>query len=89
MTGGTGALTIVLAGKDDAFGGTIAMDGTGCLVDGVLEGAYDGRDITFVVTQRGTVLEFEGRGDEAGIEGTFRSACDGMDGTWTVDRSDR
>ena len=89
VTGGTGAMTLVLTGKGDAFGGTIAMDGTGCLVDGILVGAYDGRDITFVVTQRGTVLEFEGDGDAAAIDGTFRSECDGMDGTWTVDRTDR
>jgi hypothetical protein len=65
------------------------MDGTACLANGVLVGSYDGRDISFTVGQRDVEIRFEGRGDAATIGGTFTSACDGMDGTWQVQRSSR
>jgi hypothetical protein len=89
VTGGTGALELTMTGKDDAFGGSITMEGTACVAGGVLDGSYDGRDIAFSVTQRGTVVAFEGVVDDGAISGTFGSDCDGMDGTWTVQRSDR
>jgi hypothetical protein len=88
-TGGAGNLELVLTGRGSDFGGSITMDGTACLAGGVLVGSYDGATIAFTVAQRGTVLEFEGLADDAGITGTFRSECDALDGTWTVRRSSR
>lgn len=87
-TGGTGALELVLTGKGGEFGGTITMDGTACLVTGTLEGSYDGRDIAFTVSQRGTILEFAGTAGDDGIDGTIRSECDALDGTWTAQRAE-
>jgi hypothetical protein len=89
VTGGSGGLELTLTGQDDDFGGTITLDGTACLADGVLDGSYDGRDITFSVTQRGTTVTFEGRVVDDALEGTFRSDCDAMDGTWNAGRTDR
>ena len=89
MTGGSGSLELTLTGKDAEFGGSITMDGTACLSGGILDGAYDGRDIGFVVTQRGVQMRFAGTAQAATISGTFATDCDGMDGTWTVARTSR
>ena len=89
VTGGSGSLEVTLTGKDADFGGTITMDGTACLSGGILDGAYDGRDIGFVVTQRGVEMRFAGTAQNATITGTFATDCDAMDGTWTVFRSSR
>ena len=89
VTGGSGSIGLTLTGKDAGFGGSITMDGTACLSGGILDGAYDGRDIGFVVTQRGVEMRFAGTAQNATISGTFATDCDGMDGTWTVTRSSR
>jgi len=89
VSGGTGSLTLVLAGRGSSFGGTITMDGTACLGDGILNGTYDDGDITFTVGQRDVEIAFEGEATDAEIRGTFRSDCDTMDGTWQVQRSGR
>lgn len=89
VTGGSGSLELTLTGKDATFGGSITMDGTACLSGGILDGAYDGRDIGFVVTQRGVEMRFAGTAQNATISGTFATDCDAMDGTWTVTRSSR
>jgi len=86
VTGGSGSLELTLTGKDAEFGGSITMDGTACLSGGILDGAYDGRDIGFVVTQRGVQMRFAGTTQNSTITGTFATDCDGMDGTWTADR---
>ncbi len=89
MTGGSGSIELTLTGKDAEFGGSITMDGTACLSGGILDGAYDGRDIGFVVTQRGVQMRFAGTAQNATISGTFATDCDAMDGTWTAVRSSR
>jgi hypothetical protein len=89
VTGGSGSLELVLTGKGTGFGGSITMDGTACLAGGVLDGSYDGRDIDFRVSQREVVIRFRGRASASMISGTFSTACDGMDGTWTVQRLSR
>ncbi len=89
VTGGSGSLELTLSGKDAEFGGSITMDGTACLSGGILDGAYDGRDIGFVVGQRGVEMRFAGTAQGAMITGTFATNCDAMDGTWTVERSGR
>jgi hypothetical protein len=89
VTGGSGSLELTLSGKDAEFGGSITMDGTACLSGGILDGAYDGRDIGFVVTQRGVQMRFAGTAQNATISGTFATDCDAMDGTWTVARTSR
>lgn len=89
VTGGSGSLDLVLTGKGTGFGGSITMDGTACLAGGVLDGSYDGRDIDFRVSQREVVIRFRGRASASTISGTFSTACDGMDGTWTVQRLSR
>ena len=89
MTGGSGSIELTLTGKDAEFGGSITMDGTACLSGGILDGAYDGRDIGFVVTQRGVQMRFAGTAQNATISGTFATDCDAMDGTWTATRSSR
>ncbi len=89
VTGGSGSLELTLTGKDAEFGGSITMDGTACLSSGILNGAYDGRDIGFVVGQRAVELRFAGTAQAGTISGTFATDCDGMDGTWTVVRSSR
>ena len=89
MTGGSGSLELV-AHRQGRGLRRVHHDGRHRLpVDGILDGAYDGRDIAFVVTQRGVELRFAGRADAADIDGTFTTDCDAMDGTWTVDRSSR
>lgn len=89
VTGGSGSLELTLTGKDAEFGGSITMDGTACLSGGILDGAYDGRDIGFGVGQRGVEMRFAGTAQGATITGTFATNCDAMDGTWTVERSSR
>lgn len=89
VTGGSGSLELTLTGKDAEFGGSITMDGTACLSGGILTGAYDGRDIGFMVGQRDVEIRFAGTAQDAMIAGTFATDCDGMDGTWTVVRSSR
>jgi hypothetical protein len=89
VTGGAGSLELVLDGEGSAFGGSITMDGTACLVGGLLDGRYDGDEIVFTVTQRGVDLSFVGEASDAGLRGTFTSTCEGMDGTWEVQRSGR
>jgi hypothetical protein len=89
VTGGSGSLELTLTGKDSEFGGSITMDGTACLSGGILTGAYDGRDIGFVVGQRDVEIRFAGTAQGGTISGTFATDCDGMDGTWTVLRSSR
>jgi hypothetical protein len=65
------------------------MDGTACLSGGILTGSYDGREIEFTVGQRGVEMRFEGTAAAATMTGTFESACDNMNGTWTVTRTAR
>jgi len=89
VTGGSGSLELTLTGKDAEFGGSITMDGTACLSGGILNGAYDGRDIGFMVGQRDVEIRFAGTAQAGMITGTFATDCDGMDGTWTVARSSR
>jgi hypothetical protein len=89
VTGGTGSLSLALTGRGSDFGGTITMDGTACLGDGILNGTYDGDAIEFTVGQRDVEIRFEGEASDAEIRGTFRSDCDGMDGTWQVQRGGR
>ena len=89
VSGGTGSLTLVLTGRGSSFGGTITMDGTACLGDGILNGTYDDDAIAFSVGQRDVEIAFEGEATDAEIRGTFRSDCDAMDGTWQVQRSGR
>src|SRR5215204_618764 len=78
VTGGSGSLELTLTGKDAEFGGSITMDGTACLSGGILDGAYDGRDIGLVVTQRGVQMRFAGTTQNSTITGTFATDCDGM-----------
>jgi len=89
VTGGSGSLELTLTGKDAEFGGSITMDGTACLSGGILTGAYDGRDIGFMVGQRDVEIRFAGTAQAGTITGTFATDCDAMDGTWTVVRSSR
>jgi hypothetical protein len=89
VTGGSGSLSLVLTGRGSDFGGTISIDGTACLADGVLDGTYDDGDIAFTVGQRDVTFTFRGEANDAEIRGTFQSACDAMDGTWVVQRTGR
>ena len=89
VTGGSGSLELTLTGKDSDFGGSITMDGTACLAGGLLTGSYDGREIEFVVGQRDVEIQFRGRADASTMSGTLTSGCDGMDGTWSVNRTSR
>ena len=70
--------------EDARFGGAAP-----CRKSRILDGAYDGRDIGFVVTQRGVQMRFAGTAQNATISGTFATDCDAMDGTWTVTRTSR
>ena len=65
------------------------MDGTACLSNGIIDGAYDGRAIEFTVTQRAVEVRFAGEADAATMTGTFTTDCDAMDGSWTATRSSR
>jgi hypothetical protein len=89
VTGGAGSLELVLTGEGDAFGGSITMDGTACLANGILDGRYDGREIAFTVSQRDVDLAFVGQAADGGLRGTFTSTCEGMDGSWEVHRAGR
>jgi hypothetical protein len=88
-TGAMGNLELVLTGRGSDFRGSIMMDGTACLQNGILVGSYERATIAFTVTQRGTVIEFEGIVDDAHMSGTFSSECDALDATWTVQRASR
>lgn len=89
VTGCSGSLELTLNGKGSDFGGSITMDGTACLSNGILDRAYDGRDIEFRITQRAVEVRFVGEADAATMTGTFTTDCDAMDGTWTATRSSR
>ena len=89
VTGGSGSIEITLIGRGSGFGGSITMDGTACLANGILSGSYDGRDIEFSVGQRDVEIRFVGTADDAVMAGTFVTDCDAMDGTWRVTRTDR
>jgi len=88
-TGGSGSLELTLLSRGTGFGGSITMDGTACLQNGIISGTYDGSDIEFSVGQRDVEIRFAGTADDATMAGTFMTDCDAMDGTWQLTRSER
>ena len=87
VTGGSGSLELTLTGKDAEFGGSITMDGTACLSRRDPGGAYDGRDIGFVVTQRGVQMRFAGGATDRRSPGRSRPTATRWTGHGASQRS--
>lgn len=83
----TGEFTARLTQDGNRMTGQLAVNGTGCDLDGPVSGTVDGDRITFGTVQNTGKITFTGSMDGAGIHGTFSTDCHDVTGIWNAHRS--
>jgi hypothetical protein len=85
--GETGAIELVWAVSGSALTGTITLEGTPCLVGGVVSGTASGSSVRFLTSQPEVQIRYRGRVGDSEIRGSYQSSCGDPTGTWSVTRS--
>lgn len=83
----SGPFAVRITQQGDKISGDLKLSGTGCALDGPIQGTLEGTQIRFGAVNGGQNVSFEGTVADGGLSGTYTTTCLNSTGTWTAKRS--